>query len=350
LRGWHLTTRGQWINPLVFSLAAVEKRLPALKRVKSPIYIVGMGRRVLVRQGDQVILLSVFSLWAISFVRNDRARVSRRFGPLKLVGGCMDNEKFLSIERKFHDEYAATLNWNEDITEYLSYGDEELSAVEKSFLSMLGTVDGKRILDIGSGHGNCALNLSKRGAKVTSIDISPQIIKGCAYRAHRLNLAVDFRVMNAEDLQFHNNEFDLVVGFRTIHHLPNIKRFYLEAFRVLKNSGALVLVEPQKYNPFVEFGRRFIKPKDRTITEHPLVPADIKLARDLFGNIETKYFIFLSTLSLFFRDIIRVKPFYKISSFVLGLFDKAILIIFPFCKPLYWQVVMKCLKKSNIRS
>lgn len=42
--GRPLTTRGQWINPLVFSLAAIEKRLPVLKRVKSPIYIVGMGR------------------------------------------------------------------------------------------------------------------------------------------------------------------------------------------------------------------------------------------------------------------------------------------------------------------
>jgi hypothetical protein len=42
--GRPLTTRGQWINPLVFSLAAIEKRLPAVKRVTSPVYIIGMGR------------------------------------------------------------------------------------------------------------------------------------------------------------------------------------------------------------------------------------------------------------------------------------------------------------------
>ena len=38
------TTKGRWINPLVLGLFALEKRLPALKRVEKPIYIVGVGR------------------------------------------------------------------------------------------------------------------------------------------------------------------------------------------------------------------------------------------------------------------------------------------------------------------
>jgi Sulfotransferase family len=42
--GRPLTTKGQWINPLVFSLFALEKRLPQLKPVKKPIFIVGTGR------------------------------------------------------------------------------------------------------------------------------------------------------------------------------------------------------------------------------------------------------------------------------------------------------------------
>jgi hypothetical protein len=42
--GRPLTTKGRWINPIVFSLFALEKRLPLLKRVKKPIFIVGTGR------------------------------------------------------------------------------------------------------------------------------------------------------------------------------------------------------------------------------------------------------------------------------------------------------------------
>ncbi|MCF8318709.1 MAG: sulfotransferase [Sphingobacteriaceae bacterium] len=38
------TTRGQWINPFVFFLLHIFKTLPKLKNVKSPIYIIGIGR------------------------------------------------------------------------------------------------------------------------------------------------------------------------------------------------------------------------------------------------------------------------------------------------------------------
>jgi hypothetical protein len=42
--GRPLTTKGQWINPLVFGLFALEKRLPQLKPVEKPIFILGTGR------------------------------------------------------------------------------------------------------------------------------------------------------------------------------------------------------------------------------------------------------------------------------------------------------------------
>lgn len=42
--GRPLTTRGRWINPLVFAHFALEKRLPAIKKVRSPTFILGTGR------------------------------------------------------------------------------------------------------------------------------------------------------------------------------------------------------------------------------------------------------------------------------------------------------------------
>lgn len=42
--GRPVTTRGRWINPLVFAHFALEKRLPQLKSVRAPIFIVGTGR------------------------------------------------------------------------------------------------------------------------------------------------------------------------------------------------------------------------------------------------------------------------------------------------------------------
>lgn len=42
--GRPLTTKGRWINPLVFSFFDVLKRLPSQHRVKKPIFIIGTGR------------------------------------------------------------------------------------------------------------------------------------------------------------------------------------------------------------------------------------------------------------------------------------------------------------------
>ncbi len=42
--GRPLTTRGQWINPLVFAHLSLEKRLPQLRQVEKPVFILGTGR------------------------------------------------------------------------------------------------------------------------------------------------------------------------------------------------------------------------------------------------------------------------------------------------------------------
>lgn len=42
--GRPLTTRGQWINPFIFAHFALEKRLPPLRRVERPVFIIGTGR------------------------------------------------------------------------------------------------------------------------------------------------------------------------------------------------------------------------------------------------------------------------------------------------------------------
>lgn len=44
VEGRPLTTKGRWINPLVFAIFRLVKLLPQLKKIKEPIYILGTGR------------------------------------------------------------------------------------------------------------------------------------------------------------------------------------------------------------------------------------------------------------------------------------------------------------------
>ncbi len=259
----------------------------------------------------------------------------------------LDRIDYLKIEKDFHDMYANGLDWDKPLNEFFSYEDEGTDSImiEKYFDKQLGIVVNKKILDVGSGFGNAALNLAKRGAIVTSIDISPELIKGCEYRANKNGLTVNFQLMDACHLQFQDNSFDVILGFRTIHHLQNIEYFFFEAFRCLKPGGFILLVEPQKFNPFVEIGRKFIKndEKGRTPTEHPLVPRDIKALKKIFGNLEKHEFIFLGAATRIFK-LLRLKTIYKYSTLVLSFVDKLIWYI-PIFRPMYWQVILKSYKK-----
>lgn len=74
--GRPLTTRGQWINPFVFAHFALEKRLPQLKEIVSPVFILGTGRSgttilgvVLSMHEDVGFLNEPKALW--SSLRND---------------------------------------------------------------------------------------------------------------------------------------------------------------------------------------------------------------------------------------------------------------------------------------
>lgn len=72
------TTRGRWINPAVFAHFAVAKRLPQLKRVRKPVFILGTGRsgttalgRVLSIHRDVGFLNEPKALWHSVFAGED---------------------------------------------------------------------------------------------------------------------------------------------------------------------------------------------------------------------------------------------------------------------------------------
>ncbi|MGC1484405.1 MAG: class I SAM-dependent methyltransferase [Candidatus Acidiferrum sp.] len=247
---------------------------------------------------------------------------------------------FLATERAFHDNYAKRLNWSHPVSGMLSYEFDYEDKAEEYFRGLLGDVRDKVILDIGSGHGSCALGLAKRSAHVTSIDISPELIEGCRKRASANGLAAEFEVMNACALGFADASFDMVVAARTVHHLPDVAEFYREAHRVLKLGGVLLLLEPQKYNPFVEIGRKFIRsgPEWRTSTEHPLVPKDLRMIKTVFGNFETKEFEFLTSACLIFK-MLGMNWLHRASTRLMRPLDNVIRLV-PIFRPLYWQVVV----------
>jgi 2-polyprenyl-3-methyl-5-hydroxy-6-metoxy-1,4-benzoquinol methylase len=75
-----------------------------------------------------------------------------------------------------------------------------------------------RVLEIGCGTGVLARELaSKRGARITAIDLAPAMIDVARMRTHA-TLGVDYRV--ADFMELSPRGFDVVISTNTLHHLP----------------------------------------------------------------------------------------------------------------------------------
>ncbi len=67
-----------------------------------------------------------------------------------------------------------------------------------------------RILDIGCGTGRHSIELTKRGYRITGIDLSESQLKRAMEKALALNILIDFQKHDARNLLFHE-EFDLAI-------------------------------------------------------------------------------------------------------------------------------------------
>jgi SAM-dependent methyltransferase len=90
---------------------------------------------------------------------------------------------------------------------------------ERILVEFLGDVSEQRILDLGAGTGRAALALAKRGARVTAVDASTEMLAVAQRRA-------------AHALSFPNRSFDSVVCLRLLMHVPDWRQSLSELCRV----------------------------------------------------------------------------------------------------------------------
>lgn len=192
-----------------------------------------------------------------------------------------------------------------------------------------------RVLDYGCGSGTYTFYLAKHDAIVTGIDISNVSIEQAKKRALHENILSKplFLVMNAEDLSFNNDYFDIVCGGAILHHL-DLDKALSEITRILKRNGKAVFVEPLGHNFLINLYRRFT-PQLRSKNEHPLLIRDFKLMRNYFCKVDINYFHFVSLLVIPFRKLPIFKHLLRAAETV----DKMLLKL-PFLKKQAWQVVI----------
>lgn len=144
---------------------------------------------------------------------------------------------------------------------------------------------GAHVLEYGCAVGDWSLQLAPSVARVDGIDISDVAIRKARESATSLGLDnAFFHAMDAQATSFEDDTFDLVFGSGIIHHLDT-RRCLEEIRRILKPGGLAIFKEPLGQNTIINVYRA-LTPFARTVDEHPLLPADLQIARSLFKEVD----------------------------------------------------------------
>ena len=147
-------------------------------------------------------------------------------------------------EVDYHEEHARELARDYDRIDY-----ELVTAPRRRWWNqawsmydelLRATLPGKRALVVGCGFGDDCFRLAKAGAEVHGFDLSPALLAVGRSVARREGLAIEFREMPAERLDYPDDHFDLIVARDILHHVE-IPAALAELRRVAR-PGARMLV------------------------------------------------------------------------------------------------------------
>ncbi|WP_320008354.1 class I SAM-dependent methyltransferase [Maridesulfovibrio sp.] len=134
--------------------------------------------------------------------------------------------------------------WNWRSSSY-ALDNEKSQETEKAWDSTIRTLakSGRNqyALDVGTGPGQLAFYLAEAGFNVTGVDLSSQMIASAQKTAKEMDLNIDFRTGDAENLDFADNQFDVIVSRNLIWTLPNPDRALKEWYRILKPGGRIII-------------------------------------------------------------------------------------------------------------
>jgi len=211
--------------------------------------------------------------------------------------------------------------------------------------SLKAWVPGKRVLDYCCGNGDDTVKMAKMGAaEVCGIDISDVGIEHGRNHAREEGVQgrAKFFVMDAENMEFPDNHFDVIKIYGCLHHL-DLSKALPELSRVMKPDGIAIATEALGHNPIIHLYRK-MTPDLRTPWEvgHLLKKKDLVQARQYFGEVNPTFFHLLTLGAI----PLRRTPLFLPALRLLEALD-SVLLKLPFIRYQAWQVVFTMAKPNK---
>jgi 2-polyprenyl-6-hydroxyphenyl methylase/3-demethylubiquinone-9 3-methyltransferase len=115
-----------------------------------------------------------------------------------------------------------------------------LNPVRAQYIGARAPLSGARVLDVGCGGGLLAEALTGAGAHVTGIDLAPGMIEVARLHAAQSQLAIEYRVCDAEQLA--NDApatFDAVTCMEMLEHVPDPAAMVATLAALVRPGGAV---------------------------------------------------------------------------------------------------------------
>ena len=124
-----------------------------------------------------------------------------------------------------------------------------------------------RVLDVGTGPGFFAVILAENHYQVTAVDYTEAMLAQARKNAGELADRIWWRRMDAQQLEFDAEQFDVVISRNLTWNLENPGQAYREWFRVLKRGGILLNFDANWYAHLVDDDLRKAYEADRKWVE-----------------------------------------------------------------------------------
>jgi SAM-dependent methyltransferase len=166
-----------------------------------------------------------------------------------------------------------------------------IADVGENVVEHAGLEAGMRVLDVACGNGNAALPAARAGARVTGLDLVPELLEGGRRMAADAGVEIDWVEGDAESLPFEDRSFDRV--FSTFGHMfaPRHQRAADEMARVCREGGLIVTAT---WTPEGVTGKIFgasakYMPPPPEFASPPLLWGTEDHVREMFGSAATGF-------------------------------------------------------------
>jgi ubiquinone/menaquinone biosynthesis C-methylase UbiE len=158
---------------------------------------------------------------------------------------------------------------------------------------LLGDVRGQQVLDFGCGTGGDSTLIAARGARVTAMDISPDLLELAERRVELDGFgdAITTLVGSAHQIPLPDASVDVVWGHAILHHV-DLALASREIHRVLKPGGRAVFSEPLRNSRVIAFLRKLIPYQGADVSpfERPLRHDEIEAFAAPFSSFRSRSF------------------------------------------------------------